>query len=58
MFGSTLPLFKKVVQNLWLNLTTFQKSGKVEPNQPLEKVEPNLQSFFGLTFLKVNLHNF
>jgi len=27
MFGSTLPLFKKVVQNVWLNLTTFQKSG-------------------------------
>jgi len=23
---STLPLFKKVVQNIWLHLTTFQKS--------------------------------
>jgi len=39
MFGSTLPLFKKVVQNVWLHLTTFQKSGSKRLAPPFLKVD-------------------
>jgi hypothetical protein len=38
-FGSTLPLFKKVVQKFWLNLTTFEKSRAKVLAQPFLKVD-------------------
>jgi hypothetical protein len=38
-FGSTLPLFKKVVQKIWLHLTTFQKSGAKDLAPPFLKVD-------------------
>jgi hypothetical protein len=46
MFGSTYLLFKKVEQNVWLHLSTFQKS---RAKQPLRKVVPKM---FGSTFSK------